>query len=484
MPLKLTNIRHTLSARLSRWVIVTSTLLFVAVMWVMLLFARKAVKEEATEKAQATLGTAVLTIDNELGRVETAARTMLPTIEAHLDDAKAMMALSRQMLENNPSIEGATIAMHPNHYPSKDSLFMAYYYRVGDSIVCSDHFGNTPYDKQEWFIYPILDDSASWIDPLLLGKYSPRPIITYSAPIHGRDGRPEGVLAFDISLEWLSQTIQAARPFPNTYCALMNRNGSFIIHPDTTMLKPGSVKYMYHGGPDSDGARLADAMLKGETGSMAVDILGIDCYVFYQPFMNTGWSINIVCPESEIFASYNQLVHIVTFITIAGLLALLVYCLLFIGEQLKPLYILDASAKRLANGQFGTSLKDSTRKDEIGDMQRAFKDMQQSLNSHLEEITLQRESLEKRGESLRAAYEKTKEADKTKAAFILSATEQISQPAATIYDIVGKICEEHAHLGHEEIVQMTEEMNRQTDTITNLLDRMLVISSIHNLEKE
>ena len=137
------HILSSLSARLSLWIVTIATILFVAVLWIMLWFAHRALEEEATQKALATLESASLTIDNELSKIETAVRNMRWAIEQHIDYPDAMMGLSRQMLETNPSIEGCNIAFRPDYYPSKGHYFMVYNQRLDHNIVGSDNYSNT-----------------------------------------------------------------------------------------------------------------------------------------------------------------------------------------------------------------------------------------------------------------------------------------------------------------------------------------------------
>ena len=465
----------TLSARLSLWMVTFAAVLFVAVLWIMLWFARQAVQEEATETARATLDSAALKIDNELAKVETAARNMLLTVTNEIGDPERMMELSRRMVEVNPTVEGCAIAFRPSFYPRKGELYMAYYHRVGNTITCSDHFGDIPYTEQEWFSLPMQSGREEWADPLSVSKFYSRAITTYSLPIE-QDGVAVGVLGVDISLEWLTRTIEAARPSPNTYCALVNQNGSFIVHPSKALPRPGFLAKSLTEHPSPDSERLASAILPGQSGSAQLDIWGQESYVFYRPFDNPGWSIAIVVPEEEIFESFRYLHRMAVVLTFAGLLILLIYCFVYIAWQMYPLFRLDASTRRLADGHFDSMLEPTDRRDEIGHMQRAFREMQHSLSVHLGQIAQQRKTLQEQGEALHDAYEHSKEADKAKDAFIHSATDRLSAPVVDIADVVGRIHREYAHLSHDEIVEMTERMAQQANSVTDLLDRMISFS--------
>lgn len=476
-----TYIQRNLSVRISLWVVTVATLLFVAVLWIMLWFARYSIEEEAIQKARATLDTATLHIENELSKVETAVRNIRGAVEEHLDNPDVMMRLSRQVLETNPIIEGCNIAFSPDFYPQKGRNYMAYSHRVGNNVVSTDDFSRVNFDEQSWFADAVNTGSAEWADPLEVSIYTYHPITSYSMPFYRPADKecksPAGVISVDLSLEWLSATIQNMRPFPNTSCAVINKEGSFIIHPDTMQLKAGTVQKLLEKDATPEARRLVEAMMNGESGSMAVRLAGIDSYVFYRPFKTSGWSLNIVCPESEIFGSYHQLFRLVVIITVVGLLVLLLFCLFYLRWQLSPLRRLDVSAQHLAEGNFDTPIPDTSRQDEIGQMQRVFRSMQQSLAAHLDKISLQSKNLEARGEELQAAYQRSLEAENAKSVFMRSATDQLAAPVAVISNIVGNIRDGHDQLTQKQMEQMTTMIHAQTQLVTDLLDRMLEISS-------
>ena len=468
-------IRNTLSIRLTLWVTAIATLLFVAVIWMMLWFAQRAVENEAVEEAQAALNTSALVIDNELTKVETAVRNMQWIIEQRLDNPEVMMGLSRQMLESNPSIEGCNIAFCPNYYPQKGRNFMVFCHRGKNRIVGSDNYADVNFDEQPWFADVVRTDSAQWADPMDVSQYVKHAIISYSVPIHS-DGIV-GVLSVDLSLDSLSQIIQANRPIPSAYCSLLDQKGSFIIHRNAAMLTPGSLKRQINKSQSDNGQQLAEAMMRGESGSMVLKFFNMDFYVFYRPFKNTGWSINIVCPARDIFTSYYHLRRLAIQITVAGLLALILFCFIFIGWQLFPLFRLDNSTRQLAAGNFNHLLEKTKRADEVGNIQRVFREMQLSLVDYLDRIAQQRRSLEEKGEALRIAYEHTQEAENAKSTFMHSATDRLTPPVAVISDIVGRIYQEHESLSHDEIVKMTNTMAAQSKTVTVLLDRMIKVTT-------
>ena len=69
-------------------------------------------------------------------------------------------------------------------------------------------------------------------------------------------------------------------------------------------------------------------------------------FIFYHPFENAGWSVSIVCPESDIFSSYYSLQRLTLVISLIGLLLLALFCLFISHYQLRPLQHLVDAAQR------------------------------------------------------------------------------------------------------------------------------------------
>lgn len=466
-------ITKTLTARLSIWVVSFVAMMFIAAMWMLLWFSHQTLEDEVMERAHATLNSSVLTIDNELHNVETASRNMLWNVEHHLDDPDAMLTYSRMMLENNPIIDGCAIAFKPDYYPDKGRYYMAYYRHEDGCIQRFDTFGDVPYAEQEWYASPVKCDSAMWIDPKSVSKYSPRPIVTFSMPIKGG----AGVLAVDISLDKLSHTVLDTRPSPDTYCALLSHSGSLLIHPDSLMLQPGALMKVIKESHNDDEVQLAKALLKGESGTKKLSIRGRENYVFYQPFKKAAWSIVVACPEEEMMGPFYGLRRWAIALTLAGLAVLLTFCIYYIRWQMKPLEKLEASTRYLAEGHFDQPIENTRRKDELGRLQRAFVGMQQSLASFLEKIAQNRRSLDEQGLSLRKAYKHAREAERAQSAFLNSATDKMLQPANAISSMVDIIRQQQDEMKQEMVEKMTREMIANTDTITSLLDDMIAVTT-------
>ena len=368
----ITYIRRSLAARLSIWVIASVVVLFITALGILFHYSRIAVKEEAEAKASQTLEGSLLHVENTLHEVEVAANNMTWLVEQHLNTPDSMFTLSRSILENYPYLYGCSIAFEPYYYPEKGRYFSAYSYNGGDSIE-TEQEGNDLYEYycMDWYLIPKLLDKPYWVEPFRefdTGGIQVADVITsFCQPIHDKDNRVVGILSVDISLDWFSQTILDAKPFPNSYSILLGRGGTFLVHPDSTKLFYETIFTSSLENPaDSALASLGESMIAGESGYKVFHADGEDKYVFYKPFIHTDWSVAIVCPESDIFEPYNGLQRYLMTITIIGLILLLFFCIFIIRRNLRPLKQLALSAQQISEGEYEKPVADSQRRDEIG----------------------------------------------------------------------------------------------------------------------
>ena len=471
-------IRRSLSMRLSIWVTLIVTAIFVAAFSLMFSETRELVRDEALGKAGKTLESTVLHIDNTLHRVEVAANNMLFNIEHNLDNPDMMFDMSRQVLVDNPELTGCSISFEPFYYKEKGRYFSAYSYNDGDSIQ-TENEGNDRYQYHymDWYLIPKLLNRPYWIEPFFEdatdGIVVKDVFSSYSQPIHNEKGETVGTFSVDICLGWFSDTVSAAKPYPHSYSILLGKGGTYLVHPDSTKLFYETIFTQTLEGPDSAMSELGKAMLAGESGYKVLTIDGEECFVFYKPFKKTDWSVAIICPSSDIISEYVRLRNAVMAISIVGILLLLIFTRTVIRKNLLPLKDLAHSAKRVADAHFTGSVQESHRTDEIGRLENSFRTMQQSLAGYVGEVRQETENLELRNKELEEAYELAKEDEHMKTAVLHHMTGQMAEPISRISSIAQTIHDEYQTTGNEELQAMTAKVTEETAEVTRLLDQLL-----------
>ena len=431
-------ITRTLSFRLSLRVIIALATLLMAALLIMFVYSRKAVKEEALLDAEQTLESTVERIDNILLGVEQAAGNVYWKMIPHLNQPEQLEKYTSKLVEGNPYITNCKIIWNTD-----------------------------------------TTEASGWIDP----QTHSDAITTFSLPIFNGPQKV-GTMSIDVSLAVVSKILLETKPSPNAFCTLLRKNGSIIIHPDSSVLNQNILVLSKE--DDYSMTETAEAMLNGERGYKKVILDGEDYYVFYKPFeradvpgramADLGWSAAVILPENDIFGDYIQLHYIVLVIAICGLLLLLFSCYIFIHSQLVPLRQLEKSAQRIAGGFYDEHIPDSRKQDEVGRLHRHFQEMQQSLATRMGEMQQLSATLKERGDELQATYEQAEAADKMKTNFLYNMSDQMMSPVGGIFKGVKAIRDHSQELTEEETNRLVNEIHKRGEKVTALLNQLITDS--------
>lgn len=468
-------IRRRLSVTLSLWVVLFVVAIFVVVLLLFYSFSRAAVIDEAMEKAEKTLDITLLRVEKVLHEVVTAEENMSWLVLSHLQTPDSMFTYSKEILVNNPNAVGCSIAFEPYYFSKSERWFSAYSYNEGDTIL-TEQEGTERYDyySLEWYTKPKAMGKSYWIDPFhevnTGGIEVPDIITSYCSPLYDKEKNFIGVFSIDISLEWLSDYITQMKPYPNSYSMMLDRNGRFIVHPDTSQVFYETIFSDEEIEPEVR-QKLGRAMTAGDSGSLSYK-KGMDTYyTFYKPLGDTGWSVAIVCPESDVLSGYYRLLIRVISVTVVGLILLLFFCWFTISRKLFPLKRLADTANQMAHGNFMGNMPASMRQDEIGQLQNIFGNMQMSIVEYIENLRV-------KNEELLQANERAMVAESMKTAFLQNMTHQIRTPLNHVTGFAQVIQSGYKNIPEDEMKLMIDGMIQGTQTITVILNQLIDISEL------
>lgn len=468
-------------------VVLEALLLLIITLSILAYFSHQALRQEALLNAHQTLEGTVQDIDNILLSVEQSTGNIYYDMIEHLDDPDLMYTYSRELVRSNPNIMGCAIAFKPGFYPDRD-LFMAYVHRSvpaedgSTTLITSPTFTDRPYTEQRWFANPMKTGKEGWIDPLKGHETEAEPLVTFCLPFNDKTGKRVGVMGIDVSLNQLSKIILDTKPSENGYTLLLAHNGAYIVHPDKEKLTSSQIFSHTEQNDDPNETAAAKAMIAGESGMKEFTRNGQKWCIFYRPFerfkwegrstSSIGWSVGVVYPEKDIFGMHNTMIFLVIGISMAGMLLFYVLCRWLVNRQLRPLRQLTQQAKRIAEGDYKEHLPYSNRQDEIGLLQNRFCDMHRSLEEQAQELENDIIQLQRHGDTLRSAYDKTIEADKMKSSFMSYITRQMAEPAESIDSNVTALCNNYHQIDKEERTKQVGYIQRKCQTIMELLNHI------------
>ena len=445
------------------------------------------IQQEAIKRATQILDNTALRINDIMGEVETTTDDLGRYIVSQTEP-DSIISDTRKILENNEHFYSCSISMEPYYFKRYGKYFSIYSVRDGDSISTaqygSDEFN---YFNIDWYQKPKELQQGYWSDPFLntnpKADYKQEIITSYCRPVYNYNGDFIGVVAIDLQQKWLSQAVTAVAPYPHSSSIMIGTDGRYLVHPDTTKLIYQSIF------TDSDPRardkviEMGKEMIAGKSGMRQVLVDGQDAFIFYRPIGNAGWSMAIVCPESDVFSGYYQLLYTVWAIIIIGLLVILFVCYQAVRGGISPLSLLAQQSHDIAEGRMDNLLPRTNRTDTIGRLQNSFVDMQQSLKAYMNNIQLMNTQMEQRNQELKQANEQAIIADSKKTAFLQDMMHQIRTPLNIIGGFAQVLNENFHELPDDEtsnIIYMIQDNSRKFVRIS----RMLVAASTNENEVE
>jgi len=467
-------IRQRLSLRLGLTIILVITIIFSVLFGYLFNKSKEYVREVAIEQANQLLDNTIVRINGIMEETRAVTNYMSLYTPQFLQP-DSLLSITRRTVTDHPFLAGFAISMEPYYFPEMGRYFSAYSLRQDDTITTVRE-GPFEYFEKIWYKTPRTLGSPCWVDAFddyNEGTLSARDILTsYCCPLRDANGRYVGSITASLTLKWLSEAVTAIQPYPNSSAIMIGRTGTYLVHPDTAKLYKESIFSDAAPEAQADINRLGKAMIEGQSGMMQTIVDGNDSYIFYRPLERTGWSIAIVCPESDVFSRYNKLLTIAWTIIAIGLLLLLLFCYQTIRKAISPLKQLATQASRIADGHFDETLPQSNRSDSLGRLTNSFILMQHSLEKSVADIKKVNEEMEERNDDLAKAYQLKLEADEQRTFFIKNMSHQIRTPLNIISGFTQVLSSNIHRLPQEEMRDITSRMKASAKSISHI-SRML-----------
>lgn len=474
----MTNIQRSLSTKLSIVILLLSIPIFLIVLGVLYNQSRRIIRTEAVGRANSVLNTTLQHISRNISAIETATNSNDWLILKYLQP-DSLLNLTHRIVQVNSHVDGCSISTEPDVFPQYGRYFSAYSIREktanGTDSVTTVIEEQYEYFDKIWYKTPRDLKKACWVDffddvdsleVTLSGMIS-----SYCKPIYDTSGRLVAVISTDLSMERLSKHISQEKPYPNSYFMMVDKEGHFFIHPDTTRLFKETIFSGVDPRTQSELITLGYEMTKGNKGSMSVIIDGVPSIVCYQPVPGASWSLALVCPDSDVLAGYHKLSYILGPLFIIGLLAFLLLCYRSVAHTIRPINTLLDKTQSITEGNMEIHIPQSQREDAVGRLQNSFATMLRFLQFHMGSVRYTTEQTRQRNEELVEATRLAEEADHQKVIFIQNVSHQIRTPLNIIMGFAQVLNDGSDVLPEEERKFITNTMSYNA----RLLNRMVLM---------
>lgn len=479
---------HHLSTRLAIVILVLAAPLFITTIGALFLEARQVIRHKAVGRAKSALNASMQRLDRNLLAVQTATEAYSWLLEEQLH-SDSFLTISHKLVALNPHIDGCSVSGEPFLFPDKGRYYSAYTVREDDSVktVVEEEY---EYFQKSWYKLPHDQDAACWeiyfdeTDSLTLTIDGM--LASYGKPLHNAKNEIVGVISTDLSLLKLTKIINEERPYPNSYFMMLDHDGRYVVHPDSTRLFKKTIFDDADPRTDQDLIALGHQMTAGKEGGMPVYVDGKGYLVCYKPVPGTDWSLAIVCPDNDILKNYYMLSNIVIPLLIIGLLIIVLLCYRAVSQAFCNIRELLVKTRMIAEGNLEVYIRRSKRIDDIGRLQNSFAAMLQALQFHMGIVRFITDKLQLRNKELEEATKLAQEANRQKTAFIQNVSHQIRTPLNIVMgfsQVLHDAIKKREALPDEEMKSVTSTMDHQAKLLYRLVT-MLFDSSDTGFSEE
>ena len=268
------------------WILIVAAVILEAISCLMYFTSRAAIRHEAEQRAKTELKKAELEIETHTVEMETAAKTLAMLAEKH-NHPDSIFAATHEIVGIMKVSTSVAVAYVPGYFPKEGRYFEACSSRITKDSIYTRQIGSAEHDytQMEWYQNGFTHDSCWWCEPYLDDSGSRTFVVSCSCPVHDRKGNVVGVVCVDMSLSDLQNISEYLQVYPNSFYSIRSSKGEYIVpKPDT--------------------------------------IAGRKYNIYNEEIDATGWHIEIIIPEEELFRNLNFIGKIVGLLMIVGMLLL------------------------------------------------------------------------------------------------------------------------------------------------------------------
>lgn len=282
-------------------------------------------------------------------------------------------SLYERLLSLNEETFGMGVWYEPFQYDEDREYFGPYGYKDGDAVITTDEYETTDYDypNQAWYKAGADSGEIVWTAPYFDGALN-KTLITASTPFYNQAGELEGVISNDIDIGNLQEIVKSVDTGETGWAFLTGSDQQFLVHPK----EENSLEMTL--AEDETLQSLDSAIQQQESGVDVVTLEDGDAHVYYQHIPRTDWTLGLVIPDDEAYASLDGLLIQIVIVSIVIIILFIIIALILARRLTKPIKMLNEEVSKVALGDLSSNMEASSN-DEIGELTTNFNGMVKNI---------------------------------------------------------------------------------------------------------
>lgn len=329
--------------------------------------------------------------------------------------------------------------------------------------------------------FPRVMKGETVISNPVVSRTTGNPIVVLAAPVKSGD-RVTGAILGAIQIDQVEKTVLSVKFGQTGYAYVARGDGQVIIHPNKDVVN--KVNPLKDANIHPALKTAAENMVKGESGIVNYEFMGIDKYTAYAPIAGTSWALAVTAPTAEFNTKLDALTW-TSMLTIIIVIIIAALAVTFLTRKMVgPLRNMVKYVERVAAGDLSEQKRTFSSQDEIGQLADGIVKMRENLRDLIKQVRGSTEQVAASSEELTAGAQQSADAAASVAhavSEVASGTEQAKGAIIKANRLLKDMGEkaESAKNDADSVVDLAQTADEQTEkgvkTITSAISQMEII---------
>lgn len=234
--------------------------------------------------------------------------------------------------------------------------------------------------KRDWYV-EAMDREGVVITPPYVDSDSKLMVVTISEPLY-INGKPEGVLAVDITVDYLVELVNSIKISEDSNAFLVDSQKNIMTYPDHGFLPTDEMSYQIGKILEGRFHPLSEQIDSGEYRlTRLTDYDGKEKYFYLTGISSSGWILGFSMPASEITEDLHSLLLGFAFACAISILLSMIIIFALLNGLLKPVMHLTKVMKKFGEKNLYARCEIRSN-DEIGELGRSFNNMADTIQNY------------------------------------------------------------------------------------------------------
>lgn len=296
------------------------------------------------------------------------------------------------------------------------------------------------------------------------------PILTLSKQIK-QGNNLIGIVNLDLSLAAVPELMTAYKVGEKGQSILISEDGTFIYDKDENKVMETKIL------ADKELEEIGKKMIAQESNFEQITYEGKEFFISYSPIEINGWSIATLAEVDEMTLGARKAVEKIIILFVIGAIVLIVTVYILIRKNLKPIEYITEFAGTMAKGDLTGHIDEKLldRNDEIGQLTRAFNEMNKNIKKLLNEVINSSNKVDQASQDLSKTADQASQASEEIAQTIDEMANGASHQAQDTEDGASKTTELGQLVIEEK--EIIKRVANQAENMNQVIDEGLIIVS-------